>query len=121
MSRGKTKKQGTKQTKSVQKEEKAAEKKGDKLNGEYIGSIHEAPAFVIDNRHIFGGYRINYDTPRKIFRTLFMMHNESVNIWTHLFAAVAVLAVIAYAMMHINPYVTVGASNNSTMISEQVK
>lgn len=44
-------------------------------DGEFIGSIHEAPHFTVDNRHIFKGYRINYDTPKKILRTLFMVHN----------------------------------------------
>lgn len=41
----------------------------------FIGSIEEAPQFVKDNLHITGGYRINFDTPRKIFKTLFMAHN----------------------------------------------
>lgn len=65
---------------------------------------------MVDNRHIFGGYRINYDTPKKIFRSLFMLHNESVNIWTHLFAAIAVLIVIGYAVFFISPYVSAGGS-----------
>jgi len=73
---------------------------------------------VVDNRHIFGGYRINYDTPKKIFRTLFMLHNESVNIWTHLFAALVLLVVIGYAMFHISPYAN---APSTPTLSDQVE
>lgn len=36
-----------------------------------------------DNLAITHGYRINFNTPTRILRSLFMVHNESVNIWTH--------------------------------------
>lgn len=73
---------------------------------EYIGTIHEAQ-HVIDNEHLRGRHRINYDTPGRSSEHC-SCYCQSVNVWTHLFAAVAVLAVIANTMMHINPYVTVG-------------
>lgn len=49
-----------------------------------------------DNAHITHGYRINFDSPKKIFKSLFMVHNESVNIWTHLCPALLILIVIFY-------------------------
>jgi len=50
----------------------------------YLGKFEEAPHFVRDNKHIIEGYRINYKSPQKIVKTLFMLHNETGNIWTHL-------------------------------------
>jgi adiponectin receptor len=47
-----------------------------------------------DNDHITHGYRINFNTPRKIFRSLFMVHNESVNIWSHFLPAIIILSLL---------------------------
>lgn len=44
-----------------------------------------------DNLHITHGYRINFNTPKKIFRSLFMIHNESVNIWSHCLPAMMII------------------------------
>jgi hypothetical protein len=44
-----------------------------------------------DNGHITHGYRINFNTPRKILRSMFMIHNESVNIWSHCLPAIAII------------------------------
>jgi hypothetical protein len=112
MARGKQQKHGTKKSKTLKHQSIA--------NDSFIGSYDEAPTFSKDNQHIFSGYRINYDTPKKIFKTLFMMHNESVNIWSHLFAAIIVIAIIVYAIVFINPYV---ATQNGEKITfnEQVR
>lgn len=78
-------------------------KQGDKAPSEsetvhYIGERHNAPSFSTDNEFIKKGYRINFNTPKKIIRTLFMVHNETLNIWTHLLGAFVVLAVLGYFM-----------------------
>ena len=44
-----------------------------------------------DNEHITHGYRIGFDTPKKIVKSLFMKHNELVNIWTHFFPAIILI------------------------------
>lgn len=41
----------------------------------FIGNYHEAPGYMKDNEHITHGYRINFDSPKKILRSLFMLHN----------------------------------------------
>jgi hypothetical protein len=41
----------------------------------FIGDYNEAPSYMKDNHHITHGYRIGFDTPKKIFRSLFMVHN----------------------------------------------
>jgi adiponectin receptor len=47
-----------------------------------------------DNLSITDGYRINFNTPSRILRSLFMMHNESVNIWSHCLPALALVCLI---------------------------
>jgi len=37
-----------------------------------------------ENDKIRSGYRINFQSKKSLFKTLFMIHNESINIWTHL-------------------------------------
>jgi hypothetical protein len=58
---------------------------------EFIGRYDEAPKEEKKNQYIDKGYRINFNTPKKIFKSLFMVHNETMNIWIHLFAAIVVV------------------------------
>ena len=51
-----------------------------------------------DNIAITHGYRINFNNPKKIIKSLFMVHNESVNIWTHLCSAIFILLLILYLL-----------------------
>lgn len=50
----------------------------------FIGTWDDAPAFLQDNEYIHTGYRVSFNTVRRILRSLFMAHNESVNVWSHL-------------------------------------
>jgi adiponectin receptor len=59
-----------------------------------IGKYEHAPSFMKDNEHITHGYRINFDSPKKILKSLFMVHNESVNIWSHFVPAIIICIVI---------------------------
>ena len=58
---------------------------------------------MFDNKHIRRGYRIGFNTNLKIFKSLFVIHNESVNIWTHLCGMVLFFALVAYTLMHLAP------------------
>lgn len=49
---------------------------------------------MIDNSSITDGYRINFNTPTKILKSLFMVHNELVNIWTHFLPAIFFIIVL---------------------------
>jgi len=60
---------------------------------EYIGHVKFVPDFVKDNPFIFTGYRINFNTPKKVLKSLFMLHNELVNVWTHLGGAIALIII----------------------------
>jgi adiponectin receptor len=57
----------------------------------YIGDYETAPAYMKDNLHITHGYRINFNSPKKIWKSLFMIHNESVNIWSHCLPAMIII------------------------------
>ena len=37
----------------------------------------------IDNEYILTGYRVHFKGVRKVLSTMFMMHNETFNIWSH--------------------------------------
>eukprot|EP00761_Pharyngomonas_kirbyi_P014532 gb/GECH01014562.1/.p1 GENE.gb/GECH01014562.1/~~gb/GECH01014562.1/.p1 ORF type:complete len:323 (+),score=29.84 gb/GECH01014562.1/:1-969(+) len=45
----------------------------------------QAPEFTLDNNYILSGYRPELKATN-IFKTLFQVHNETGNIWTHLLA-----------------------------------
>lgn len=43
---------------------------------------------------------MGFDSPKKVVKTLFMVHNETVNIWTHLVGAVIVIFLIFEAIAY---------------------
>jgi hypothetical protein len=67
-----------------------------------IGHINEAPPYIQDNQHIIYGYRINFFKKRKIFRSLFMCHNETFNIWSHLLMVIFCMYLIYINDDHVN-------------------
>ena len=69
----------------------------------FIGHYHEAPNYMKDNEHITHGYRINFDSPKKILRSLFMVHNESVNIWSHFLPAIILICLLFYLLVFVGP------------------
>jgi adiponectin receptor len=59
--------------------------------GPFIGDLEDAPEYMLDNKYILTGYRINFNSFRLLIRSLCMCHNESVNIWSHLLGCIAYL------------------------------
>ena len=57
-----------------------------------------APSFLIDNEYILRGYRINFNTNRKICRSLFLLHNETVNVWSHIIGVIAFIALFIWSL-----------------------
>ena len=62
-------------------------KSGPKRDTPYIGPIHEAPQYALAEC-VVTGYRINYNDSYAALRSLFQLHNETVNIWSHLLGAI---------------------------------
>ena len=69
-----------------------------------IGSFQEAPKFIQDNEFIHNGYLINANTYSKIFKSLFICHNETVNIWSHLLGALYFIFLIWYTSNYISNF-----------------
>lgn len=65
----------------------------------YIGPIHEAPSWMVDNNYLHTGYRVNY-TAKDVFMSLFQKHNDLLNIWTHLIGMIFFLSLILFLVSH---------------------
>jgi hypothetical protein len=68
-----------------------------------IGSIKQAPHYLLDNEYIHSGYRIGFNTWRQTLGSLFMLHNESVNVWSHLIGVFIFLIFIVYTAIKLGP------------------
>ena len=71
----------------------------------FIGSYSAAPYFMQDNDKIQRGYRINFTSKRQLLRSLFMVHNESVDIWTHLLPLLILVGVLCGLWMTVDHHV----------------
>ena len=63
---------------------------------EHIGELNDDHKFLHDNEYIHTGYRLYFNTCRKILRSLFLWHNESVNIWSHGLGLVLFIGILIY-------------------------
>ena len=57
---------------------------------------HEADDYLKDNEYIIKGYRIGYNKILRVLKSLFMCHNESANIWSHIIGLLMFFAWIFY-------------------------
>jgi len=57
------------------------------------GMLKDLNPEEIDNEYIVSGYRVHYKGIRKVLSTMFMMHNETFNIWSHLFGQFLYLSI----------------------------
>lgn len=57
----------------------------------YVGNYAQAPEFIKDNIYIKSGYRINFQSLKCVGKSLFMVHNEMVNIWSHFLGAILII------------------------------
>lgn len=55
--------------------------------------------FLRDNEFIKSGYRMNFDSTKKIMRSLFMFHNESFNVWSHLIGVLLFVLLLGYTVI----------------------
>ena len=53
------------------------------LQGMALSSFERLPAFLSDNEYIREGYRVGW-RPIELLLSVFQLHNETVNIWTHM-------------------------------------
>lgn len=90
----------TKQNKVIEPEEDKYIKKSNQV----VGTYNDAPDFIKDNEYIKRGYRVNCDSVKKVTKSLFYLHNESVNVWSHLLGVITVIILIVYTAIFITSY-----------------
>ena len=90
----------TKQNKVIEPEEDKYSKKSNQV----VGTYNDAPDFIKDNEYIKRGYRVNCDSVKKVTKSLFYLHNESVNVWSHLLGVITVIILIVYTAIFITSY-----------------
>ena len=69
-----------------------------------IGTFQDAPKFIQDNEYIKYGYILNCNTYSKTFKSLFICHNETVNIWSHLLSGIFFICLIWYTAYFISNF-----------------
>mmetsp|Transcript_557 Transcript_557/g.555 ORF Transcript_557/g.555 Transcript_557/m.555 type:complete len:171 (+) Transcript_557:12-524(+) len=62
----------------------------------YLGTYDEAPDYIKKCKYILTGYRINFNSFKVALRSLFMIHNETTNIWSHLFGVFLYIFLVIY-------------------------
>ena len=67
-----------------------------------IVNYHDANSYIKDSPYIRRGYLLNCNTIPKVLKSLFMIHNETVNIWSHLIASIIVIFLIIYTSISKN-------------------
>ncbi|CAD8116129.1 unnamed protein product [Paramecium primaurelia] len=75
------------------------ENKDNIIHERIIGPICKAPGYLKD-QYIKHGYRINFKNKKDVIKSMFMWHNELVNIWTHLIGAIIIVSLIFYLWLN---------------------
>ena len=94
--------------KTKQEESESKQKKDDKpkiKKKPYIGKIDDPNLedFIIDNPHLKTGYRVFFNTYWDCARSLFMIHNETMNVWSHLIGLIIFIGIIIYLTICLQP------------------
>ena len=71
---------------------------------------------MCDNHFIFKGYRIGFYNFRLALRTLFMLHNETANVWSHIIGVVICLGFLIYTLI----FVGSNASDQHRLIQAEI-
>ena len=94
----------------------------------FIGTYEEADGYLHDNEYIRKGYRIHFTTVKRIFKSLLMCHNESTNIWSHIFGMILFITFIGYIFIILVPgkffvgyYLNVVSGNTTHTVEETDK
>ena len=76
--------------------------KEDLIPQAHIGHLNNDHKYLQDNEFIHTGYRLYFNSFRKIIRSLFMWHNESINVWSHLLGFLLFLSILVYTLFFIS-------------------
>jgi hypothetical protein len=73
------------------------------IGAPYLGPIHEAPEWETNGYYIETNWRINYNTYEKCMDTLFMWHNETVNVWSHILGCLFFFCLMFWIYFYLAP------------------
>lgn len=66
-----------------------------------ICNKEEIDHYQIDNEYILKGYRVNFNTIPRTIKSLFLLHNESFNVWSHLIGVFFIIFLIFFTYLSI--------------------
>jgi adiponectin receptor len=69
----------------------------------FIGAKEDAELYMTRGSDIETGYRVNFRSYRQALSSLFMLHNETVNIWTHFIGSLCFIYLIYYVVVWLAP------------------
>ena len=71
----------------------------------YIGDIDDPNLedFIKDNEHLLSSYRVCFHSYRDLARSLFMLHNETMNVWSHLIGSLLFIYATFYVLFYLQP------------------
>ena len=78
----------------------------EKPNTIFIGTYNEVESYFKDNEYIRKGYLLNANTNFRALKSLFILNNETVNVWSHLLGALFVIFLVMYTAIFITNYNT---------------
>ena len=92
-----------KQEKVIDDDSQAKGKK--KILVPYIGEQGDPNIddFMNDNAYMMTGFRIGFHTYRQAARSIFMIHNETMDIWTHMIGSITFICVVFYVIFYLQP------------------
>lgn len=94
------------QSKQSIEEKETINSKYEGKSGIILGTYNDLPDYYKDNEYIKKGYLLYCDSICKAIKSLFCMHNESINIWSHLLGAIFFIFLIGYTAIFITNYKT---------------
>jgi predicted membrane channel-forming protein YqfA (hemolysin III family) len=72
------------------------------MNTPKIVKKADAEPWMVNNKHILSGYRVGYDTKWKAFLSLFQVHNETANVWSHLIGTLLFVYYLFYVFRYMS-------------------
>ena len=71
----------------------------------YIGDLDDPnlSEYYKKNRYLKTGYRVRFNTFRACAESLFMVHNETLNVWSHLIGTIFFVAMLFYVTIYLSP------------------
>ena len=92
--------------KNTEEEKGTINSKYEGKRGIILGTYNDVPDYYKDNEYIKKGYLLYCDSICKAIKSLFCLHNESINVWSHLLGAIFFLFLIYYTAIYITNYKT---------------